>query len=95
MQKRPCRGSVAKEALGASLRLPSLALSTQSLCLPGPAVSAAVALLVRKRRDAGHPEAQAQDVAESSVLHVVTDWTTAPEFGHEDERTWAARRLLC
>ncbi len=24
-----------------------------------------------------------------------TEWTTTPEFGHEDERTWAARGLLC
>jgi hypothetical protein len=37
---------------------------------PGPAVSAAVALRVRERRDAWHPEAQAQDVAEPFVLHV-------------------------
>jgi hypothetical protein len=36
----------------------------------GPAVSAAVALPVRERRDARHSEAQAQDVAEPFVLNV-------------------------
>jgi hypothetical protein len=57
----------------AALRGISRALALQQgymLAQTGPAVSAAVALPVRERRDARHPEAQAQDVAEPFVLYV-------------------------
>jgi hypothetical protein len=51
--------------------VPAVALAgpLHPVTVPGPAVSTAVALPVRERRDAWHPEAQAQDVAEPFVLH--------------------------
>jgi hypothetical protein len=57
--------------------------------VPGPAVSAAVAVPVPERRDAWYPEAQAQDVAEPFVLHV----SVHHEHGLDDHsRVWARRR---
>jgi hypothetical protein len=38
-----------------------------------------------------HPPPSPLNAAEEAVQ----GWSTTPEFGHEDERTRAARRLLC
>ncbi len=66
--------------LPAALRLPSLALSTQSLCLcPHFQFARGVAHGTPKRR--------------RRMWWTRGGWN--PEFRHEDERTWAARSLLC
>jgi hypothetical protein len=78
---------------------PAVALAgpLHPVTVPGPAVSAAVALPVRERRDAGTPKRRRRMWRNRSsctwAFAMGTDWTTTPEFGHEDERTWAVKSL--
>jgi hypothetical protein len=54
-----------------------------------------VAPPVRERRERRVPprSAGAGTMWRNRAFAMGTDWTTTPEFGHEDERT--RRRLLC
>ncbi len=79
-----------------SLRLPSLAL-TQSLCL-GPPCPRQLHFQSARGVTHGTPKRRRRMWRNRSsctwAFAKGTDWTTTPEFGHEDERTWAARFAL-
>ncbi len=70
--------------------VPAVALAgpLHPVTVPGPAVSAAVALPVRERWTYGTPKRRHRRWRNRSsctwAFAVGTDWTTTPEVGHED-----------
>jgi hypothetical protein len=81
------RGRAGAETLGASLRLPSLVLSTQSLCL-GPPCPRQLHFQSARGVTHGTPKRRRRMWRNRSsctwAFAMGTDWTaTTPEFGHE------------
>ena len=78
--------------------MPSTILSAHALCL-GPPWSVQLHRHCARGMTVGTPNRSRRiwrkRASGTWAAAVGTDWTTTPEFAHEDERTWAARKLSC